>query len=71
MSKDKVESKYHLKYFWESALLTLLKNILGWIVYVVYLLKAKNDLLSFFNCKSHLFRSSFRSENRDMLLANN
>ena len=41
MSKNNFELKYRPKCFWESALLTgiLLKQILGWIFLVVFLLK--------------------------------
>ena len=69
MSKDNFESKCRPKYFWESALLTgmLLKNILGWIFLVVFLLKMTSwacfvgsGLKLIFHWKAHLF-ISFRS----------
>ena len=69
MSKNNFELKYRPKCFWESALLTgiLLKQILGWIFLVVFLLKmtswacfAGSGLKLIFHWKTHLF-ISFRS----------
>ena len=69
MSKDNFESKWRPKCFWESALLTgiLLKNILGWIFLVVFVVKMTSwacfvglRLKLIFHRKVHLF-ISFRS----------
>ena len=66
MSKYNFESKYRPKCFWESALRTgmLLKNILGWIFLVVFLLKMTSwacfvgsGLKFIFHWKAHLFIS--------------
>ena len=69
ISKDNFKSKCRPKCFCESALLTgmFLKNILGWILVVVFLLKITSwacfvgsGLKLIFHWKAHLF-ISFRS----------
>ena len=69
MSKDTLKSKCRPKCFWESALLTwiLLKNILGWMFLVIFLLKITSwaffvgsGTKFIFQWKAHLF-ISFRS----------
>ena len=69
MSKDNFEYKCRPKCFWESALLNrmLLKNVLGWIFLVAFLLKKPSWacfvgwwLKLIFHWKAHLF-ISFRS----------
>ena len=66
MSKDNFGSKCRPKCFWESALLTgmLLKNVLGWIFLVAFLLKMTSwacfvgsGLKLIFHWKAHLFIS--------------
>ena len=66
MSKDNFESKCRRKCFWESNLLTgnLLKNVLGWIFPIVFLLKMTSwacfvgsGLKLIFHWKSELFIS--------------
>ena len=65
-TKDNFQSKWRPKCFWESALLTgmVLKNNLGWIFLVVFLLKMTSwvcfvgsGLKIIFHWKAHLFIS--------------
>ena len=67
MSRGTFESKYSPRCFWESAMLTgiLLKNTLGWVFLVVFLLKMTSSaffvgsvLNLIFHWKAHLFISS-------------